>query len=199
MTAAISGFSLSLSLILAIGSQNAFVLKQGLKREHVFWVCLTCAASDAVLVLLGVTGLSIVIQQAPWLTTAMRYGGAAFLFLYGARSFYTAWKSSAVLQQSEDTQTTLLPTLLTCAALTWLNPHVYLDTVLLIGSISTQYPDDKAGFAAGAMLASFVFFFALGYAAALLRPIFAKPISWRILEVIVGITMWTIAYKLLTE
>ena len=125
----------------------------------------------------------------------MCYGGAAFLFLYGARSFYTAWKSSAVLGQAENGAAALL----TCAALTWLNPHVYLDTVLLIGSISTQFPDDKAGFAGDAMLASLVFFFALGYGAALLRPIFAKPVSWRILEVVVGLTMWTIAYKLLTE
>ncbi|AIY42000.1 Transporter [Collimonas arenae] len=199
MTAVISGFTLSLSLILAIGSQNAFVLKQGLKREHVFWVCLTCALSDAILILLGVLGLSIVITHAPWLATVMRYGGAAFLFLYGARSFITAWKSSAVLTQSGDTQAALLPTLLVCAALTWLNPHVYLDTVLLIGSISTQFPGQQAEFAAGAMLASLVFFFSLGYGAALLRPIFAKPVSWRILEVVVGITMWTIAYKLLIE
>jgi hypothetical protein len=116
MIAAISGFSLPLSLILAIGSQNAFVLKQGLKREHVFWVCLTCAVSDAVLILLGVTGLAITIQQVPWLASAMRYGGAAFLFLYGARSFYTAWKSSAVLGQAENGAAALL----TCAALTWL-------------------------------------------------------------------------------
>jgi L-lysine exporter family protein LysE/ArgO len=93
----------------------------------------------------------------------------------------------------------LLPTLLTCAALTWLNPHVYLDTVLLIGSISTQFPGQKGLFAAGAMLASFVFFFSLGYAAAWLRPIFARPMSWRVLEVVVGVTMWAIAYKLLSE
>lgn len=197
MNAALSGFSLSLSLILAIGSQNAFVLKQGLKREHVFLVCLTCAGSDAILILLGVMGLSIVIEQAPWLTTVMRYGGAVFLLLYGAKSFIAAWKSSDVLRQAEDAQSSLLPTLLTCAALTWLNPHVYLDTVLLIGSISTQFPGDKALFALGAMLASFIFFFALGYGAALLRPIFAKPMSWRVLEVIVGVTMWVIAYKLL--
>jgi L-lysine exporter family protein LysE/ArgO len=199
MNAALSGFSLALSLILAIGAQNAFVLKQGLKREHVFLVCLTCAGSDAILILLGVMGMSIVIAQAPWLTTVMRYGGAAFLLLYGARSFIMAWKSSEVLKQSEGTKTALLPTLLTCAALTWLNPHVYLDTVLLIGSVSTQFPDGKAAFAAGGMLASFVFFFSLGYGAVLLRPIFARPMSWRVLEVVVGITMWAIAYKLLTE
>jgi L-lysine exporter family protein LysE/ArgO len=199
MNAAISGFSLGLSLILAIGAQNAFVLKQGLKREHVFLVCLTCAASDAVLILLGVMGLGIIIEQAPWLMPVMRYGGAAFLLVYGARSFIAAWRSSDVLLQAVHVKGALLPTLLTCAALTWLNPHVYLDTVLLIGSISTQFPEQKGLFAAGAMLSSFVFFFSLGYAAAWLRPIFARPMSWRVLEVIVGITMWAIAYKLLSE
>jgi len=199
MNAAISGFSLGLSLILAIGAQNAFVLKQGLKREHVFLVCLTCAASDAILILLGVMGLGVIIEQAPWLTPVMRYGGAAFLLLYGAKSFIAAWRSSDVLPQAEHIKAALLPTLLVCAALTWLNPHVYLDTVLLIGSISTQFPGEKGLFATGAMLASFVFFFSLGYAAAWLRPIFAKPLSWRVLEVIVGVTMWVIAYKLLSE
>ena len=199
MNAAISGFSLGLSLILAIGAQNAFVLKQGLKREHVFLVCLTCAASDAILILFGVMGLGIIIDRAPWLMPVMRYGGAAFLVLYGAKSFIAAWRSSDVLQQAGDIKAALLPTLLTCAALTWLNPHVYLDTVLLIGSVSTQFPGERGLFAAGAMLSSFVFFFSLGYAAAWLRPIFAKPMSWRVLEVVVGITMWAIAYKLLSE
>jgi L-lysine exporter family protein LysE/ArgO len=199
MNAAVSGFSLGLSLILAIGAQNAFVLKQGLKREHVFLVCLTCAASDAILILLGVMGLGVIIEQAPWLMPVMRYGGAAFLLLYGAKSFIAAWRSSDVLLQAEHIKAALLPTLLICAALTWLNPHVYLDTVLLIGSISTQFPGEKGLFAGGAMLASFVFFFSLGYAAAWLRPIFARPLSWRVLEVIVGVTMWVIAYKLLSE
>lgn len=199
MNAAFSGFSLGFSLILAIGAQNAFVLKQGLKREHVFLVCLTCAASDAILILFGVMGLGIVIDRAPWLMPVMRYGGAAFLILYGAKSFVAAWRSSDVLLQAADIKAALLPTLLTCAALTWLNPHVYLDTVLLIGSVSTQFPGERGIFAAGAMLSSFVFFFSLGYAAAWLRPIFAKPISWRVLEVVVGLMMWVIAYNLLSE
>jgi L-lysine exporter family protein LysE/ArgO len=199
MHAAIAGFTLGLSLILAIGAQNAFVLKQGLRREHVFWICLLCAASDAVLILLGVTGLSVLIRQAPWLAPLMRYGGAAFLLYYGGRSFYAAWKSSATLVPAADGAKPLSTTLLACAALTWLNPHVYLDTVLLLGSVSTQFGDARWWFAAGAMSASAVFFFALGYGAALLRPIFARPVSWRVLEVLVGLTMWTIALKLLTE
>lgn len=199
MHAALAGFTLGLSLILAIGAQNAFVLKQGLRREHVFWICLVCALSDAVLILLGVTGLAILLGKAPWLAPLMRYGGAAFLLFYGAKSFYAAWKSSDTLVPTTDTARPLLATLLTCAALTWLNPHVYLDTVLLIGSVSTQFPDARGWFAAGAMTASLVFFFALGYGAALLRPVFARPAAWRVLEVLVGLTMWTIALKLLLE
>jgi L-lysine exporter family protein LysE/ArgO len=173
MHAALAGFTLGFSLILAIGAQNAFVLKQGLRREHVFWICLLCALSDAVLILLGVSGLAIMIRQAPWLAPVMRYGGAAFLLYYGARSFHTAWKSSDSLVPAATAAKPLLPTLLTCAALTWLNPHVYLDTVLLI--------------------------FALGYGAALLRPVFARPGAWRVLEILVGVTMWGIALKLLWE
>ncbi|MFC5741126.1 LysE/ArgO family amino acid transporter [Dyella tabacisoli] len=197
--AALAGFTLSLSLILAIGAQNAFVLKQGLRREHVFWTCLLCALSDAVLILFGVTGLSIVLTKAPWLGPLMRYGGVAFLVLYGAKSFIAAWKSSDTLMPVEGMTSPLLPTLLTCAALTWLNPHVYLDTVLLIGSISTQFHEARWWFAAGAMSASLCFFFALGYGARLLRPVFAKPVAWRVLEVLVGLTMWSIALKLLLE
>lgn len=199
MHAALAGFTLGLSLILAIGAQNAFVLKQGLRREHVFWICLVCALSDAVLILLGVTGLAILLGKAPWLAPLMRYGGAAFLLFYGAKSFHAAWKSSDTLVPMADTAKPLLATLLTCAALTWLNPHVYLDTVLLIGSVSTQFPDAREWFAAGAMTASLVFFFALGYGAALLRPVFARPAAWHVLEVLVGLTMWTIALKLLLE
>ncbi len=199
MHAALAGFTLGFSLILAIGAQNAFVLKQGLRREHVFWICSLCALSDAVLILLGVTGLAVLIRQAPWLAPVMRYGGAAFLLYYGARSFHAAWKSSATLVPAATAAKPLLPTLLTCAALTWLNPHVYLDTVLLIGSISTQFATARWWFALGAMSASLVFFFALGYGAALLRPLFARPGAWRALEVLVGVTMWSIALKLLGE
>jgi len=199
MHAALAGFTLGLSLILAIGAQNAFVLKQGLRREHVFWICLLCALSDAVLILLGVTGLAILLGKAPWLAPLMRYGGAAFLLFYGAKSFHAAWKSPGTLVPTADTAKPLLATLLTCAALTWLNPHVYLDTVLLIGSVSTRFPDARGYFAAGAMTASLVFFFTLGYGAALLRPVFARPAAWRVLEVLVGLTMWTIALKLLLE
>lgn len=190
------GFALGFSLILAIGAQNAFVLRQGLRKEHVFWICLTCAASDAVLIAAGVTGIGAITRMLPWFEPAMRYGGAAFLTWYGARSLLSAWRGGSALDTGQAEGASLRRSLLIVLALTWLNPHVYLDTVLLIGSISSQY-DDRLSFALGAMTASFVFFFSLGYGASLLAPLFARPTAWRILDLIIGIVMWAIALKLL--
>lgn len=190
------GFALSLTLILAIGAQNAFVLRQGLRHMHVFWVCLTCALSDALLISAGVAGFGTLAQAVPWFEPLMRYGGAAFLIWYGARNAVSAWRGGAVLQTDGQVTQSLASTLLTLLALTFLNPHVYLDTVVLLGSISAQYPD-KLGFGIGAALASFVFFFALGYGARLLSPLFARPKSWQILDALIALTMWAIAAKLL--
>ncbi|WP_120502060.1 LysE/ArgO family amino acid transporter [Roseovarius sp. EL26] len=195
MQAALAGFALGFSLILAIGAQNAFVLRQGLRREHVFAVCLTCAVSDALLIAAGVAGFGALAEAVPWLETVMRYGGAVFLIWYGLRNFLSAWKGGEVMEKGKGTSS-LRAALLTCLALTWLNPHVYLDTVVLLGSISAQYAD-KLSFAMGAMTASFVFFFSLGYGARILDPLFRKPSAWRVLDVIVGLTMWGIAAKLL--
>lgn len=193
----IAGLSIGLSLIVAIGAQNAFVLRQGLKGEHVFAVCLACALSDAVLIFLGVTSFGQIAAVLPWLDPVMRFGGAAFLIWYGAKSMYSALKSHGALSVSESGMAgPLFPTLLACLAITWLNPHVYLDTVVLLGTISTQFTGREAQFAAGAITGSFAFFFALGYGAAFLRPIFAKPFAWRILEGIIALVMWAIALKL---
>ena len=197
MTAFYAGFSLGFSLIIVIGAQNAFVLRQGLNREYVFAVCLVCAASDAALILLGVSGFYLMVAQLPWLETAARYGGSAFLLVYGARSFRAALRSSDSLKAAEHADGTLGRAVATCLGLTWLNPHVYLDTVVLLGSVSTQYPGAKAAFAGGAVLASFVFFFALGYGARILIPFFAKPVSWKILDAVIGVVMWFIAASLL--
>ena len=134
---------------------------------------------------------------APWLDTVMRYGGAAFLVWYGARNLHSALRSSGALTAGEARSSTFSQTLATGLALTWLNPHVYLDTVVLLGTISTRFPGREVSFAGGAMTASFLFFFSLGYGAARLRPIFAKPSSWRVLETLIGFTMWTIAFRLL--
>lgn len=195
MQAALAGFALGFSLILAIGAQNAFVLRQGLRREHVFAVCLTCAVSDATLIAAGVAGFGALAEAVPGLETVMRYGGAAFLIWYGLRNIMAAWRGGEVMETGKGTGS-LRTALLTCLALTWLNPHVYLDTVVLLGSISAQY-DNKLAFAAGAMLASFVFFFGLGYGARVLDPLFRRPQSWRVLDLIVGLTMWAIAAKLI--
>lgn len=191
-----AGFVLGFSLILAIGAQNAFVLRQGLRREHVLAVCLTCALSDAVLIAAGVAGFGALAQAVPWLESAMRYGGAAFLIWYGASNLLAAWRGGEALEVGNGPAISLRKALLTCLALTWLNPHVYLDTVVLLGSVSAQYAD-KFAFATGAMTASFVFFFSLGYGARLLRPFFARPASWRVLDLIVGLTMLVIAASLL--
>tara|TARA_R110000787_G_scaffold52940_8_gene124459 strand:- start:137 stop:736 length:600 start_codon:yes stop_codon:yes gene_type:complete len=195
LTSFVPGFLLSLSLIVAIGAQNAFVLRQGLRREHVFWVCLTCGMSDAVLIASGVAGFGALAQAVPWFETVMRYGGAAFLLVYGAQNALSAWRGGEVLQADGHAPASLRRTLLTLLALTFLNPHVYLDTLVLLGSISAQY-EDRMAFGLGAVLASLVFFFALGYGARLLQPVFAKPLSWRILDGLIALTMWMIAATL---
>lgn len=196
MASFLPGFALSLTLILAIGAQNAFVLRQGLRREHVFAVCLTCALSDATLIAAGVAGFGALAEAVPWFEPVMRYGGAAFLIWYGLQNAISAWRGGGVLEAEGQGPQSLRKTILTLLALTWLNPHVYLDTVVLIGSISAQYPD-RLAFGIGAVLASFVFFFALGYGARLLSPLFAKPRAWQILDGLIALTMWGIAAKLL--
>ena len=199
MQAIVAGFSLGLSLILAIGAQNAFVLRQGLRREHVFAVCLTCALSDALLIMLGVIGFAWITAAAPWVAPAFRYGGAAFLIWYGVLNARAALQGDEALAAAGGTApASTKSVLLTCLALTWLNPHVYLDTVVLLGSVSTGY-ESRLGFGLGAMLASFVFFFGLGYGARLLGPVFARPLAWRVLDGAVALTMWIIALTLLLE
>jgi L-lysine exporter family protein LysE/ArgO len=192
-----AGMTMGLSLIVAIGAQNAFVLRQGLRNEHVFAISLTCALSDAILIALGVAGFGKIMALAPWLDPLMRYGGAAFLIWYGATSMRSALRSSESLAVANAPERqSLRAALLTCLALTWLNPHVYLDTVMLLGSISTQFPGYEAAFAIGAMSGSFLFFFSLGYGARWLKPLFAKPSAWRILEAVIALVMWAIALKL---
>jgi len=192
-----TGLSMGLSLIVAIGAQNAFVLRLGLKAEHVFAVCLACALSDAVLMAFGVSGLAAVMVLAPWLGSVLRYGGAAFLIWYGAKSLWSAFRSKHALSpMASADRAPLLKTLAACLAVTWLNPHVYLDTVLL-GSIAAQFPGRQVSFAVGVTTGSFLFFFSLGYGASWLRPIFATPAAWRMLEGLVAAVMAVIATKLL--
>ncbi|MBP0484212.1 LysE/ArgO family amino acid transporter [Sagittula salina] len=194
MTGYLQGMALGLSLIVAIGAQNAFVLRQGLRRAHVLPVVLVCAVSDAVLIAAGVAGFGALAEALPGLDWGMRVFGAAFLVWYGARSLWAAWRGGVALEAGEGTQS-LRAAVLTCLALTWLNPHVYLDTVVLLGSVSARY--DALPFALGAMSGSFLFFFALGYGARGLAPLFARPLAWRLLDLVIGLTMWGIALGLL--
>ncbi len=196
---ALTGFATAFALILAIGAQNAFVLRQGLARAHVFWLCLLCAVSDAVLITAGVLGFGVIVELYPRFPQIMAWGGAAFLIVYGAMRFWAAWKGSYEMQMAGQSAG-LWATLATGAAFTWLNPHVYLDTLGLVGAISTQYVDvaQKTAFGIGAVSASFVFFFSLGYGARLLAPVMQSARAWRRLDVLIGIVMWALAVKLLS-
>jgi len=196
---AATGFATAFALILAIGAQNAFVLRQGLAKTHVFWLCLLCATSDAILITAGVLGFGTIVTLYPSIPQIMAWGGAAFLIVYGAIRLWAAWKGDYAMQLSGGSAS-LWATLATGAAFTWLNPHVYLDTLGLIGAISTQYvdPAQKTAFGIGAVTSSFVFFFSLGYGARLLAPIMQSARAWRVLDIIIALVMWALAIKLLS-
>lgn len=196
MQAVLQGFLTALSLILAIGAQNAFVLRQGIRLEHVGAVVLVCAASDAVLIAAGVAGFGAVTQAVPWLVVAMRWLGVGFLVVYGTLRFWAALRGGEALRPAAGGAVPLGQVLATCLLLTWANPHVYLDTMVLLGSISTHYAPDEAWFGLGAVAASFGFFAALGYGARVLVPVFAQASAWVVLEAVVGVTMWGIALAL---
>lgn len=193
----ISGFFLGLSLIVAIGAQNAFILRQGLLRQHVFILCLICALSDALLIAAGVAGLGTLISGSPSLILVVTIGGALFLFAYALIAFRRAWKPQAMVA-AERGRSDLRAAIAACLAFTFLNPHVYLDTVVLLGSLSGQY-DGAARVAYGirACLASFAWFFSLGYGARLLQPVFERPAAWRVLDILIGLVMCAIGVSLL--
>lgn len=197
IAAALFGFFTGASLILAIGAQNAFVLRHGLMGTHVFALCLFCSVSDMILMFAGIAGFGVVVGAVPWLPMVMTLGGAAFLFIYGALRLRAAWKGDYAMVL-DGHGTTLKAALLTVAAFTWLNPHVYLDTLGLVGAIGARYDGwpDRWAFATGATLSSFVFFFAMGYGARLLAPVMQSARAWSRLDVLVGITMWALAGKL---
>lgn len=190
-----SGFALGLSLILAIGSQNAFVLKQGLKKEHILAICLFCAVSDALLISAGVAGFGAVTAKYPNIVTIAKIAGALFLLVYGLQSLYASATKSHAISTTGESANSIKKALLLCFGFTWLNPHVYLDTLVLVGMVSTS-ADSKLIFATGAITASFVFFFALGYGARLLSPLFTNPKSWNVLDALVGMLMLFLAWKL---
>lgn len=191
-----AGFALSAGLILAIGAQNAFVLRQGLRREHVGAVVAVCCLSEAILIAAGIAGFGALVAVAPWALSAMRWGGVAFLTAYGLRSLHAAMTQTEALQASDASQMGLRGALGTALVLTWANPHVYLDTVGLLGAVAVTYSPAQWAFGVGALGASCLFFLALGYGARLLAPLFARPASWRVLDAFVGVTMLGLAAKL---
>ncbi len=195
-TALLAGFALSASLILAIGAQNAFVLRQGLRRAHVAAVVVVCCASEAVLIFSGVAGFGVIAARAPWALDVMRWGGAAFLVVYGLRSLRAAFTATEALEAEGAPEQSLRAAVLTALVLTWANPHVYLDTVGLIGAVAATYGAGRWAFGAGALAASCLFFALLGFGARALAPLFARPRAWAWLDGIVGVTMLGLALKL---
>ncbi|MFG6444111.1 LysE/ArgO family amino acid transporter [Microbacterium sp. P06] len=211
MSSFIAGIGLGLSLIVAIGAQNLFVLRQGLRREHVLTVALVCAVSDAALIALGVSGIGLVLGAVPWLIDVVRWAGAVFLLCYGLLAARRAWRPAGAALRADQTPANaspgtagtttltrprLAPVVLTVLALTWLNPHVYLDTVFLLGTIATTHGDARWVFAAGAMLASVLWFFGLGFGARYLSRWLSTPRAWRILDAIIAVVMIGLAISL---
>ncbi|RMI09068.1 LysE/ArgO family amino acid transporter [Cellulomonas triticagri] len=200
LATALTGLAFGLSLIVAIGAQNAFVLRTGLRGRHVLPVVAVCALSDAVLITAGVGGLGTLVDRYPAVLVAARVGGAVFLAGYAVVAARRAWRPTGDVLTDEAPapgRAGLLPVLGTALALTWLNPHVYLDTVVLLGSVAGTHGDLRWWFGAGAVLGSLVWFAALGYGARLLRPVFARPAAWRVLDATIAVVMATIAASLL--
>ena len=196
-----TGFFLGLSLIVAIGAQNTFVLRHGILRQHVFYIALFCAVSDAALIFLGVTGISIFFSNFVDQFSNILFGiSSIWLSGYGIIRLMSVFKSNSSIDIEKTSVKGLLPTLIALFILTFANPHVYLDTVILIGSIAQQFSGDlRVAFAIGASLSSFVFFFSLSYGAKLLAPIMQNPNSWRILDGTISMIMFSIAFKLAAE
>ena len=182
------GFLASLALIVAIGAQNAFVLRQGIRGEHVMAVVAICTVSDIVLIAAGIAGVGALITAHPTAVDVVKFGGAAFLIGYGLLAARRAWRPSA-LAPSEKAPARLLEVLLTCLALTWLNPHVYLDTVVLLGTLANEQQGQRWLFGIGAVTASAVWFVSLGLGARRLAGLFATPLTWRILDGLIALTM----------
>jgi len=197
LNAAFAGFALGGGLIVAIGAQNAFVIRQGVLNQFVFWVCLFCAVSDAILIWSGTFGMGAVLALVPQLAIVMRYGGAAFLLWYGTVAAKRALQASG-MQESDARAPNVWRALALCAAFTWLNPHVYLDTVVLVGSIANaRAAGEQAPFATGASIASLLWFFGLGYGAKILRKPLSEPKVWRMIDVAIAAIMFWLAIKLL--
>ena len=190
----LQGLALSLGLIVAIGAQNAFVLRQGLRREHVASVVFFCAITDALLIAAGVLGMAQALGDRPMVANALALAGAVFLAAYGWNALRRALHQNGLLANEEGDGLTWAAAMAQAAAFTLLNPHVYLDTVLLVGSIGAQQPADlQVWFLVGASSASLLWFCALGFGARWLAPLFAKPRAWQVLDILIGLTMWALS------
>jgi len=199
-TAFLQGWLMTAGLIVAIGAQNALVLRQGLTRVHVGPVVMLCTLSDWLLIALGVFGLGAVIQSSPLLLLVFRFGGAAFLVAYGLRSGLQAWRGQGALVQADVRGNTLAATLVSTLALTYLNPHVYLDTVVLLGSVGAQHGSEgRVAFAIGAGLASLMWFVTLGYGAVAASRWLRHPAAWRAIDAGVAVVMFSVAAQLLLK
>lgn len=197
MLALLKGLATSAGLIVAIGAQNAFVLTQGLKRQHHWPIAGLCSVFDALLITAGVAGMGVLISESPFWLAVARWGGGAFLLWYGFGALRSALTNQRMMDQ-EGAVTGLRAALLTTLAVTLLNPHAYLDTLVLIGSIGGQYVgEERTWFAVGAISFSFIWFFGISLGARWLAPLFAKPMAWRVLDLLICGVMWTIAYSLL--
>jgi L-lysine exporter family protein LysE/ArgO len=197
ISAFLAGLGLGASLIIAIGAQNAFVLRQGLLRSHALAVAALCVAVDWSLIIVGALGFGALVVRFPALTAIAAWGGAAFLILYGALAFRSALKPSVLHAEAPSGSRdpgTLSAALAAALAVSLLNPHVYLDTVVLLGGVAAQYPlDERAAFVLGAGVASSVWFFGLALGARMLTPVFERKVAWRVLDVVIGCIMWWIA------
>ncbi len=194
LLAAASGLGLGLSLIVAIGAQNAFVLRQGIRREHVGVVVALCMAADALLILGGTAGIGALVSRFPLALDVLRWGGAAYLAWWAVRSFVSALRPSSLTAEAPRSRGSVVATTL---ALTFLNPHVYLDTVVLLGSLANQHgPDARWVFVAGAVVSSLVWFTALGYGARALSGVLDSPRTWRVVDLVIGVMMLALALNL---
>lgn len=197
LIALIKGFSISAGFIIAIGAQNAFVIRQGLLRQHLLLTALLCSVIDAVLIILGVLGFGKILSSYPFFIVSAKYFAIAFLGFYGALALRSAFKKHSLSSEQEKSFVSMKTTLLTLLGFSLLNPHVYLDTVILLGSIASQQPlQDQPYFAIGAIAASFMWFFSLTYGSRFLAPLLQRPKSWQILDAAIALTMWSLACTL---
>ncbi len=200
MHTAAAGFGMGLSLIVAIGAQNSYLLRQSISRERAGVVATICIASDLVLILLGISGIGVIVQQAPLIIEVLRWCGAAFLLGYGILAARRALGPRQTLDAGTGGSASATRVIITALALTWLNPHVYLDTVLLLGTVAnTHGPDGRWVFGAGAIVASVLWFLTLAFAGRLLRPAFAKPLTWRLLDGVIAMIMFGLGGSLIVS